>query len=442
MKRIRSAWLALASACALTAVVGAARPHYGGTLRVEVADLSVARDRALPMVFETLTRVDVDRGPQPLLALSWESDARGLRWRIRLRQGIPMHDGSALASWQVATALRAVEKTWKIAADDDLVTIDLPAPAPDLAWTLATPSHSIETRTPSGGRNGTGPFRLERDSDERISLRAFDDYREGRPFVDAVEIRVRPLASQMADLESGQADFAPIQAIDARRVEQRGAWVAGSRPVSLIALVFGPHRSAESFAPLRRAVAAAVNRATVASALLQGRAEPATGVLPRWIPGYVPSPFQRKDVLARAAVRALPRDQRTLTLRVDPSDPAARAVADRVAADAHEWGFTLSVQAPTGLAPRPDARIVKLRLDLMTPERMLTAALATRELALPDTTIHGSETDVLDDAMVVPIVHLQDLYGVSDRIGFWNEPIVLGTGAWNFAAAWIRSAKP
>jgi len=42
----------------------------------------------------------------------------------------------------------------------------------------------------------------------------------------------------------------------------------------------------------------------------------------------------------------------------------------------------------------------------------------------------------------VPIVHLPDLYGLSDRVGTWNRPPVSGSGAWNFADVWLRSGAP
>src|SRR6478672_9224979 len=101
MKRCTSRCLALVSVAAAAAAVSAARPQYGGTLRAEldavVATLDpgraaadskeeAARGRIVPLVFETLTIVEPD-GLRPLLAVSWESDARG-RWRFRLRPGV------------------------------------------------------------------------------------------------------------------------------------------------------------------------------------------------------------------------------------------------------------------------------------------------------------------------------------------------------------------
>src|SRR5262245_58165924 len=101
MTRSICACLALASAwLVVEAVPRAARPQYGGLLRVEMAatlrsldpatpaadaDEAAARARVLPLVFETLTRIDASAGLQPGLALAWEPDDRGARWRLRLR---------------------------------------------------------------------------------------------------------------------------------------------------------------------------------------------------------------------------------------------------------------------------------------------------------------------------------------------------------------------
>src|SRR5262245_54490949 len=163
MKRIPSAWLALASASLATAVLSAARPHYGGTLRVETV-LTAAdppyRERILPMVFETLTRIGSDGSPQPLLARSWESSAGGARWRIRLRGDVTLHNGSLLEPWQAATALRAAERTWRIATDGDALVIDLPAPDAELPATLADMRYAIRAGQTDEAL-GTGPFRIE-----------------------------------------------------------------------------------------------------------------------------------------------------------------------------------------------------------------------------------------------------------------------------------------
>src|SRR5947208_15400966 len=128
-KRHTATCYVVAGAVAI-AVVGAARPPYGGTPRVETpaivrtldpvtatndAAASASRNRLRPLVFETLVPVDPARGLQPLLARSWEGDARGTRWRFHLRSGVVLHDGSMLEPWQVATALRTSGNAWNVA---------------------------------------------------------------------------------------------------------------------------------------------------------------------------------------------------------------------------------------------------------------------------------------------------------------------------------------
>src|SRR3954471_15720876 len=130
MKRFISRCLALASVAAAAAGVSAARPQYGGTLRAELDGVvssldpahaaadpkdDAARMRIAPLVFEPLTAVQAE-GLQPLLATSWESDARGSRWRFRLRPGLVLHHRKPLEAWQVAGSLRAAGPSWEGAA--------------------------------------------------------------------------------------------------------------------------------------------------------------------------------------------------------------------------------------------------------------------------------------------------------------------------------------
>ena len=159
------------------AVVSASRPQYGGTLRVNTQAVvrtldpvtatndaagSASRNRLLPLVFETLVAVDPARGLQPLLARSWEGDARGTRWRFHLRSGVVLHDGSMLEPWQVATALRTSGNAWNVATDGDVIVIEPPHPQPGLPWELADDRHAVVVRRSPSELLGTGPFRIER----------------------------------------------------------------------------------------------------------------------------------------------------------------------------------------------------------------------------------------------------------------------------------------
>ena len=454
-------------------VVGAARPQYGGTLRVGTqtivrtldpvaaandAAASASRNRLRPLVFETLLAVDPAGGLQPLLARSWESDAGGTRWRFRLRSGVVLHDGNVLEPWQVATSLRASGKAWTVATDGDAIVIEPLPPQPALAWELADDRHAVVVRRSPGELLGTGPFRIERLEAGRLSLRAHDGYWSGRPFVDAVRVEMgRSLATQLADLELGRADLVEVQPADARRLTQRGLQLAGSQPLDLFVLVFEARRATPSSAAIRRVLSAALDRATMCAVLLQGRAEPAEALLPAWISGYA-SAFVAPGAArpARPAVAAVPPEQRALTLRVDPADPLARSIAERIAVDVREAGLNVTVQAPAGLAPLPDLRLVRVKLEATSPDRALTramTALGARAIALATTApsletgapldaVLRLERDVLETSVVVPVLRAPELYGLGERVETWDGRAISPTGAWNLASLWIRTAVP
>lgn len=441
MKRIRSTSLALASAALATATLTAARPHYGGTLRVETA-LTQAdpayRERILPLVFETLTAVGPDGSIQPLLARSWESAAGGTRWRIRLRADVVLHQGAVLEAWQAATALRSIERTWRIDTDGDALQIELPAADRDFPSALADMRYAIRVGSSDDSAQGTGPFRIESADASLVRLRPHDGYRSGRPFLDAVTVQLgRSVSAQASDLDAGRADLVSVQPTDARRLSQRGLITVSSRPIELIALLFEPHRAGADSERARRALSASLNRRTIADVLLQRQAAPSDTVLPAWLNGAPREAAVLPPANQRAVVAALPPSERDITLRVDASDSLARAIGERVAADAREAGFAFRLQAPSGLAPRADARLVRIRASAAAPQRAIEPVLS-RLLSRAG----ASPSDPIEKAVLIPIAHVPDVYALGERAASWNEPVVRPGGEWNFAGVWLKADRP
>jgi ABC-type transport system substrate-binding protein len=467
MKRFTSLCLALASVCVAAALVDASRPRYGGTLRVEVdaavrtfdpsataadAAEAAARARVSSLVLEPLVTAEPG-GLRPQLATAWETAGRSGRWRFHLRNGVVLHDGTTLEPWQVAASLRASEPGWKIAVESDTITIDAD-PAVDVPWALADDRHAIAIRGSGSAIVGSGPFRLERIESTRVALRAHEPYWRARPFVDAVQIDTgRPFAAQLTDLENGRADIVSVRAPDARRLTRSGLRLEASRPLELVALIFEPPRAAAAALAWRRMLAATFNREAICSVVLQGHGVPARSVLPAWLSGYTPVvTTAAAPALSRAAVAALPLEQRDVTIRVDGADAIVQAIAERIAVDAREAGFSVKVQTPVGLAPRADARLVRVALPATTPDRVFVQAsvrLALRGgpiIAQPDgaalEATYRAEQALLDRAVVVPVVHVPELYGLGERVGFSTSPIVRPTGGWDLANVWLQGGKP
>src|SRR5689334_20380554 len=102
MKRI---FLLLAAALSLApCALAATRPHFGGTLRVEMrgaissfditddsnAARALLRDFVLSNVCERLVTLDANGDPQPSLANSWRSERDGRSWYFILQDGVPL----------------------------------------------------------------------------------------------------------------------------------------------------------------------------------------------------------------------------------------------------------------------------------------------------------------------------------------------------------------
>lgn len=478
MKRLRSASFAvvsrLATAIALAGIVDAARPRYGGTLRIETSAAlrtrdpatppvddadAVARARLLPSVFETLVAPDPAGGVRPALASAWETDPAATRWRFRLRRGVTLHDGTTLEPSDAAAAVRASDPTWTVTSDADAITVHTASPLSNLLWRLTEPERAVVIRRSQGSAVGSGPFAIEQlDAGRRLVLRAHDDHWAGRPFVDRVQIEMgRGSADQLVSLQVGRADLVSVGPQDVRRLAQRALRTSASQPLYLVALMFEPNRPAASGETVRRALALSIDRATMWSVLLQRQGAVAATVLPQWLSGYAPLLATKYDrPLARSLTGSIPADRRVLTLRCDAGDPLMRSIADRIVVDAREAGLAIQLDWAQPPTLRPiDVRLIRLNLDGPTPQRAMNAvARALRPpvrrllpVNLPDAgdpleMVFRFEHALLDRHVIVPLVHLPELYGVGARIESWDGPIVLPWGGWDLASVWLRPDKP
>ena len=470
MTRTSSLFPVFVSVVLATGIVNGERPRYGGEIRIETqgrirsADPASAatdsaealiKDAVLPLLFETLVAVDPGGGVRPVLATSWATDARAARWRLTLRSGVRLHDGSTLNAAHVVAALQPHLPAAQILADGAAVVVETGG-RPDLLWELADARLSIVVRSPTGHPIGTGPFRVERLDAARLLLRAHDGYWGSRPFLDAVRLDFeRTLASQLTSLETGRAELVTVRPTDVRRLTDRQLRISASRPRELFALVFEAHRALADERSLRRTLAAAIDRDAMVRVLLQGHGQAARALLPAWLSGYPPFVVEEPiQALSRATVAGLSSARRSMILRVTAGDAVAQAVAERIAVDAREAGFVITVQVPTGLAPRADLRLIRLTLPATSPERSLASVMTalgprtlptvTREAApQPWATLQEVarvERALLQSHVTIPIVHVPALYASADRVQSFEGPVVLPTGGWNLANVWLQPA--
>jgi hypothetical protein len=62
------------------------------------------------------------------------------------------------------------------------------------------------------------------------------------------------------------------------------------------------------------------------------------------------------------------------------------------------------------------------------------------DASLPE--VYRVERALLERSIIVPVLHVPDVYGLGERLESWNEPVVSATGALNLAEVWLRAGAP
>jgi peptide/nickel transport system substrate-binding protein len=426
-----TAWLPLA-VLSLLAAAAATHPRYGGTLRVEMraapASLDAADGPLASLVYEPLVRLDAAGAPQPWLALAWQHEGNGKRWRFTLRPGVKLQDGSPLTAAAVAPLLPGATTS------GDALVLRAEHGISSLLLELA-------------GKNlvPTGPFCVTAfEAGRRVSFAASEDYWGGRPFMDGIDVQLgRALRDQFADLELGKTDIAELAPADVRRATEHGRTVWTSANVRLIALAAEPGRMPDL--RLREALALSIDRAAMHSVLLQKQGEVSAALLPQWISGYAFAFPATPDLArARALASTLPAAARGITLSFDPAMPAARLIAERVAVNARDAGLAVQVVPQSQPA---DVRLVEKRVHDVDASSALPRFAALFWLNGwvafgPVQAIYESERRLLEDYRVIPLFHLPDLYGAAARVRVFAAPAITRLGDWRFDGLWLAGTTP
>ncbi len=224
--------------------------RMGGTLRfgfaMDATTLGTITPSVSPsptifdQIYESLTLMNLDPDATdddpdvfPGLAHSWEVADDDVTWTFHLREGVTFHTGNSFDAHAITYVLDEIlnpddpgsNYTWfdetldsYEALDDYTYQFVTSEPYPLFTraiqhpvWLMIPdPEHHREIGEEEFGRNpsGTGPFKFEEwVRDERIVLTAYEDYWDGRPYLDQVEFHVIPDASsRVAALEADEVD--------------------------------------------------------------------------------------------------------------------------------------------------------------------------------------------------------------------------------------------
>ena len=425
-------------------VAARTRPHFGGTLRVEIEGEPWQRPGGVArrLVFDGLTAMSADGTPQPALAVDWKSEDNDHRWQFRLRPGVRFHDGTAMTSANVVASLNTACTAgcpWTaVRAAGTTVTFTSDSPTPNLPSLLAGDEFRIaltvaENGATPTGNIGTGPFQRVGFANGVLTLAANDNCWQGRPFVDAIEIRIhRAVRDQWLDLSVGRADVVEVPAEQLRLAREQRLTVVASPPVTLLALQVADSGVLGN-PNLRAAIALAIDRGALSNVIFQKQGEVTASLLPNALTGYAFLFPTGRDLNKAHELRggiAPP----PLTMTVEGGG-AMQLAAQRIALNLHEAGFNVQV---VGAAPGHHSDLVlrELPLEGTQPSVALESVLRAvgRSAAVEEQSLASTlkvEREVLSRNTLIPLLYLPQAIAVSGRVrdlrlGADGEPDLAG----------------
>jgi ABC-type transport system substrate-binding protein len=349
---------------------------------------------ALPVgqLFDGLVTFDAALNVVPAAAATWTISRDGLTYTFNLRPGVRFHDGRPLTAEDVEFTIRRQldprqsrhglafpyllvikgaeqfahggrrDLPGVVALDPLRIQIRLERPRTSFLEVLAMDALTIVSKhavTASGDARfarapiGTGPFKLQSWSAEKLRLVANPDYFAGPPHLDAVEIvfpraderdggTARFLRGEIDLIELGSDNYAQITTDPGVRVERYQ-----EMSVSFLGLLTGCPPLDD--ARIRRAVAHAVNREALVSEAPATR-RTAAGILPPGLPAYSPRdktiPYDAEAAKRLLAEAGHPngKDLRPLVIYGAFTNPVNPRVAQRLREDLAEVGIPVDVR--------------------------------------------------------------------------------------------------
>ncbi len=292
-------------------------------------------ERVGALVFDALVHKDEHFNLQPWLAMSWERPDP-LTWVFHLRPGVRFHDGKPMTAADVAWSIRSMTNGTLVTSKGgafsgvsavevrDALTLGVLTKVPDPSLLFNLSDGLFGVVEDGAGRDeglhpvGTGPFRFASQvQDKEVVLERNPEWWGGAPRLARVRFQVVPDNISMAlELKKGTAD-AESNAITPDEVHAlagvRGLRTETRPGADVYYMNFNVEEPVLRDVRVRQAVALAIDRGPLISALWRGHAVPADTLLPpgHWaaalpneLPHYGYDPARARGLLQQAGYAA------------------------------------------------------------------------------------------------------------------------------------------
>ncbi|GAB2736708.1 ABC transporter substrate-binding protein [Salinifilum aidingensis] len=303
-------------------------PTAGATESLDPHTSSMFVDQArAKALFDRLVGYDDDMRLVPRLAESWEPDATGRRWRVRLRRA-RFHDGRPVTAADVLYSYRRIADPatasparsgfrgvdFTASRDSSQRELELVLHEPNFEFPVAWGGPAAEI-VPEGSTDfsapiGSGPFRLRSfEPNSSAVLTAFSGHWTGEPAPAELEfVSLDEESARVNALLSGQIHYAPdVTANSATLLERdRRTGVLAAPGATMQAVSLKVDRPPFSDRRLVRAIQLGVDRRQLVETVLSGRGELGDDLFGRGLQYYPQGLRQRHHdpQRARALLRA------------------------------------------------------------------------------------------------------------------------------------------
>lgn len=328
---------------------------------------------AIMQIFDQLVEIDGGAEPAPGLATSWKTSADGKRWTFKLREasfsnGDPVTAEDVQFSLQrfadpkVNSSYAAMGSSIRDVEVIDDATVQVALKRPDAAF-LDNIAMFVASIVPKGvveemGEEafgeapvGSGPFQVaefRRGQDLRLE-RNPEYWREGEPYLDAVELRyVKDANTRVLQVRNGDVQVAaeiPYNQV-AELDGAPGVNVEVAETFKWDAIWFNTTRKPLDDVKVRQALNYATPKEGILDSVLHGDADVANSVLARvkyWDENVEPYPYdldRAKDLMAESSVP----DGFQLPLVISGGDPVEKQTAEILKAEWAKIGVELDIR--------------------------------------------------------------------------------------------------
>ncbi|AZR73715.1 peptide ABC transporter substrate-binding protein [Anoxybacter fermentans] len=311
---------------------------YGGTFKGRLAadpptlDPAYITDTTSSQVanniFDGLVQYDENLNVVGAIAKDWDISDDGLVWKFYLRKGVKFHNGREVKAEDVEYSFTRLldpktksPRAWLFdnvkgakafqngeadrvegfkVIDDYTFQITLEEPFTPFLSVLAMTNASIvpKEEVEKYGEDftshpvGTGAFKfVEWMHDDHVTLEAFEDYFEGRPYLDKIVFRIIPEdSSAFAEYEQGNIyDLTTIPDGQIERVLNSDEFkdeLIKKPQLGVYYIGLNTTKPPLNNKKVRQAINHAINKELIAEVLRHGTVIPAKGILPPGMPGY------------------------------------------------------------------------------------------------------------------------------------------------------------